>query len=154
MDTPFEKVFKYKNEQKQEHVYFTATEASYKSIRTDSQVKPVQVSKAIVKGWLREFLNHHNLRNKTVRVAYITDEGEVYLNHNIITNGDITDSQIGFAMADPKTNVDTASGEYNNMLDGKRIYGLSIAILNNVAAKPATAAAKNNKNRSKFTFAF
>ena len=96
-------------------------------------------------------------KNKIVRIGYITNEGTVNLNQNVLIHGDtVSKEELNILMRDPRTNKNEESGEYNNSLNHKYIYGLSIAIFD-AEIVDSNDKSKNKpkaKPRSKFNFNF
>lgn len=138
--------------QNQKHVYITLNKQSFISLM--EYETPIEISRQDAKDFLKEYFkkNFHFLKKKIIRIGYITNHGTVNNNINIVLNddNDITATEWNNIMRDPKTNKHEESGEYNNNLQGKTIYGLSIALFDLLPV----SAVKPKKSRSKFKFNF
>lgn len=130
-----------KNKQAQQTIYILDNEESFKrylAFKKENDAKPSRMSRDAVKLYLRDFLkdNQQLLKNKFIHVTYLTSEGNVDLNRNVITEDGLTNQQLEALMADPKENAHMASGEYNNTLAHKTLYGVAISIFKHSAVKP------------------
>lgn len=115
-----------KDKTKQTTVHMFENKKSLDNIRAN---KPgVQISKNDSKGLIRGFLNSNasKLPGMSIAVSYFTDQGMVNLNKTVTVGDKLTEADIDRLMGDPKTNKDQTSGEYNNELEGKTIYGVAI----------------------------
>lgn len=124
----------YKSEKHNEHKnakFYTLTnsKSSYDNIISNN--KGSIMSRGNVKGMLREFINENknHMKNSYVQISYITDQNLVNL--PVVAVNEWTDDTIDKFMVDPCENYGIPSGEYNNLLTGKQLYGLHVTILKN-----------------------
>ena len=113
-----------------------------------------EIKRETTKEYISMFVKQHlDLRNVDITVSYYTDDGMVSLEDvKLLGDQSMKEEEIrSLLFRDPKSNATVESGEYNNDIKGKRLYGVSIKVLYldgpNTAKdeKPKTAKAKETK---------
>lgn len=153
----YEKVFKSKNKVLSVFDYFP-DQSTYKKREEGETAKPI--SRETTKEYIAMFVHQNlDLRNVSITVSYNTDEGWVYAdNVNLVGDQSLEDKGLkSLLFRDPKTNKHVQSGEYNNDIKHKKLFGVSIEVLYLNNPKPTTAnqspLAKQKKTKYNYVLA-
>lgn len=111
-------------------VYLTESKKSFNDIFNYG--KTTKLSKATVKAYISNYLKSATFDDNIVHITYITDNGPVDMTHNVTIEKTVTRANLDILLADPKSNKHVASGEYNNSLENRALYGVVITIINKI----------------------
>ena len=155
----FEKVYKNPNKLLTVYDYFPDQE-TYNKRKEGKTAKPI--SRDTTKEYIDRFVKQNpNLQNVSITVSYNTDEGWVYLaGVDLLGSHQLNDIK-ALLFRDPSVNKNAPSGEYNNNIVGKKLFGVSIEVLQLKpqseavpvpVTAPVTAPKANKKKNTKYNY--
>ena len=111
------------------YVQFFKSETDRKSYFNGEMTKNINKDKIAkdVAIYLKE--NEASLKGRIVKLSYFTNEGIVNNHRTISIDDEITSDDIAIITSDPASEKNKTSGDWFNLLTGKRIIGYSIVAL-------------------------
>ena len=117
-------------------VYLTQSKKSFDDIFNHG--KTIRLSRDTVKKYIADYLKSITFDDNIVHVTYITDNGPVDTQKNVTIAKEVKREHLDILLVDPKKNKHMASGEYNNSIENRKLYGAVITIIYKIKIqKPA-----------------